>query len=396
MLPYRVARHELRFRLDDVRVAIIGAGIGGLAAAVALRRIGVEALVIERAAAIREVGAGLSLWSNAVNALRALGLEAAVMASASAIERNVVQMPAGRLISKNEFAAVSRLAGAPCICIHRAVLQKILLDSLPPASVRTGARCLGFEDSTAILESGERIKADLLVGADGISSVIRDGLHGAEAPRYAGYTCWRGICRDTGVLPDRSALLVIGAGSQFGLWPCGTGQLYWFLTRNAPPGTTLSKTDAVALCRDWAAPVSEIIEATPADGILQNDIVDRPPRRWLGRGAVTLLGDAAHASTPNLGQGACQALEDAVVLAHCLSGSRPMEAALRKYERLRIPRTTAIVQNSWQAGKALQLDSPALEWIRNWFMGTWLGTRASARQFKTLLTYKLPQLPSPE
>jgi 2-polyprenyl-6-methoxyphenol hydroxylase-like FAD-dependent oxidoreductase len=135
-----------------VFVLVIGAGIGGLAAAVALRRTGVETLVIERATSIREVGTGLSIWSNAMNALRELGLEACVTASASVIERNFIQTPAGGLIAQND------MAGAPCICIHRAVLQNILLDALPPTSVLTGARCCGFDDSTAILESGERIK----------------------------------------------------------------------------------------------------------------------------------------------------------------------------------------------------------------------------------------------
>jgi 2-polyprenyl-6-methoxyphenol hydroxylase-like FAD-dependent oxidoreductase len=281
-----------------------------------------------------------------------------------------------------------------CICIHRAVLQKLLLDSLPPTSVVTGTRCSDFDDSTAILESGERVKADALVGADGISSVIRETLHGKEAPRYAGYTCWRGIRHDNGVLPGKSALLVIGAGSQFGVWPCGSGQLYWFLTKNALAGTKQSKAEVMAMCHDWAAPVLDIVDGTAADAILQNDIVDRPPLQWWGRGSVTLLGDAAHASTPNLGQGACQALEDAVVLAHCLSETSAIESALCKYECLRIPRTSRVVRDSWQAGKALQLDSPALESFRNWFLGSWLGTRLQMRTFQSLLTYRLPKLRS--
>src|SRR5215471_6424471 len=132
-----------------MRVVIIGAGIGGLAATVALHRIGVEALVIERAASIREVGAGLSLWTNAVNALRELGLEAKVITAASVIERNLVQSPKGRVIARTELGEVSRVAGAPCICIHRGVLQKILFDALPPHAVRTGARCVSCDGSTA-------------------------------------------------------------------------------------------------------------------------------------------------------------------------------------------------------------------------------------------------------
>jgi len=380
-----------------MRALIIGAGIGGLATAVALRRVGIETLVIERANSIREVGAGLSIWSNAVNALRELGFDASVMASASVIDRNLVQTPKGLLIARTELETISRMAGAACVCIHRGVLQKILLDAVPPASVRTGARCSGFDNSTAILESGERIKADVLVGADGIASVIRERLHGAEAPRYAGYTCWRGIRQNNdGLLPERSALLVIGGGSQFGVWPCGAGRLYWFLTKNSPQGTKQSKTEAVAVCRDWVAPVPEIVAGTPEDAILQNDIVDRPPLRRWGRGVVTLLGDAAHPTTPNLGQGACQALEDAVVLAHCLRETRPIEAALRKYERVRLPRTSEIVRNSWQTGKAMQLDSPALESLRNWFMGSWLGKRLEIRAFRSNLIHQLPRLQSSE
>jgi 2-polyprenyl-6-methoxyphenol hydroxylase-like FAD-dependent oxidoreductase len=375
-----------------MRVVIIGAGIGGLAAAVALRRVGVKSLIVERADSIQEIGAGLSIWSNAVNALRELGVESRVMDSASVVERNMVRSPAGALLAVSEYGAIGGSAGAPSICVHRAVLQRILLEELPPAWVRTGARCVGFDDSTAILENGERIEADVLVGADGISSAIRAGLHGAEPPRYAGYTCWRGILRSKGVLPARSALLAAGAGKQFGLWPCGAGQLFWFLTQNAPRGTTAKKQETVALCRDWASPVPEIIEATPEDAIVQNDIVDRPPLRWWGRGRVTLLGDAAHATTPNLGQGACMALEDAVVLAHCFSTFRPAETALREYERLRVPRARAIVRGSWQAGRILQIDQPALEWARDRFTGSALGRHAGMRMFQNLLLYRVPKL----
>lgn len=375
-----------------MRVTIIGAGIGGLAAAVALRRVGIETLVIEKVSSIREVGTGLSIWSNAVKALRELGLEASVMASASVIERVSTQTLEGRCLTQTDFGALTHATGAPCICLHRAVLQRILLGVLPRDSVLTGARCIGFSDSTAILESGERIEADVLVGADGISSVIRDALHGPQELRYAGYTCWRGIRSNDDVRVHRSALLVIGAGSQFGLWPCGPGQLYWFLTKNAPPGTRRTKAELLSLCRDWAAPIPEIIAGTAEDAILQNDIVDRRPLPWWGLGGVTLLGDAAHASTPDLGQGACQALEDAVVLAHCLGGALPVEAALRQYERTRIRRTARIIRDSRHAGKVLQLDSARLEALRNWFVSTRLGKRLEMQTFRSLLTHQLPKL----
>jgi 2-polyprenyl-6-methoxyphenol hydroxylase-like FAD-dependent oxidoreductase len=381
--------------LPRMRVVIIGGGIGGLAAAVALRRVGLEGQIVERADSIREIGAGLSLWSNAVNALRELGVEASVTEAGSIIERNSVRTPAGRLLAVSELEEISQNAGAPCICVHRAALQRILLGALTPDSVRTGARCVGFKDSSAILEDGESIEADVLVGADGVSSVIRERLHGAKPPRYAGYTCWRGILREKGLLPERSALVAAGGGKQFGLLPCGEGQLYWFLTRNAPRGSTASKQELTRLCRDWAAPVAEVIESTLEGSIVHNDIVDRLPLRWWGRGSVTLLGDAAHATTPNLGQGACMALEDAVVLAHCLSTVRPVESALREYERLRIPRTAAVVRTSWQTGRVLQMNQPVLESFRDWFTGSLLGKHMGMRMFRNLLMYKVPKLHPP-
>jgi 2-polyprenyl-6-methoxyphenol hydroxylase-like FAD-dependent oxidoreductase len=379
-----------------MRVAIIGGGIGGLAAAVALRRVGIASIVFEQVSELREIGAGLSIWSNAMNAIRELGLETTVLGSASLIEQNVTRALSGSLLTRTKLSPFIREAGAPCICIHRASLQRILLDSLPRDSVVTGARCSAFHRSTAIFETGERIEADALIGADGIYSVIRDGLHGAQAPRYAGYTCWRGIRQDNGMLPAKTALLVMGGGSQFGVWPCGPGQLYWFLTRNAPPGTRQYKSEVLAFCRDWAAPAPEIIEGTPANAILQSDVIDRPPLSWWGRGPVTLLGDAAHASTPNLGQGACQALEDAIGLAHCLSQASPIESALRNYEALRIPRTSRIVRDSWRAGKALQLESPALASFRDRFVSSRVGNRLQTRALRSILTYRLPNLRSPD
>jgi 2-polyprenyl-6-methoxyphenol hydroxylase-like FAD-dependent oxidoreductase len=374
-----------------MRAVIVGAGIGGLAAAVALRRLGLETVNVERVGAIGEVGTGLSIWSNAVNALRQLGVADKVMPRASVVERISSRTPSGRFIGVTELSDISRAAGAPCVCVHRAVLQRMLLEELPRESVRTGERCVGFEDSNALLESGVRVEGDVLIGADGIRSVIREALHGAAAPRYAGYTCWRGICADSGVLKERSALLAVGSGMQFGLWPSGAGQLYWFLTRNAPAGSVKGKADVVELCRPWGL-IWKIVESTAENAIVQNDIFDRPSLKWWGRGRVTLLGDAAHATTPNLGQGACQALEDAVVLADSLRRLQPVETALREYERRRIPRTTMIVRNSWQSGRMLQMNRPALEAARNWFMGSGVGKHLARRTFETLLTYRVPKL----
>lgn len=260
-----------------MRAIILGGGIGGLAAAIALRRVGVESLVLEQAPAIHEIGSGLSLWSNAVAALRELGAAEKVISGGSTFETFLSRTSSGRPIAESNFADLAREAGAPCVCIHRAVLQRILFEELNPTSVRTGARCIAFDNSTAILESGERIEADFLIGADGINSVIRRTLHGDQPPRYEGATCWRGICHASELLPACTSLLVLGPGTQFGAVPCGSGLVYWFLAKNAPRGTVQTKADALAACYGWAAPVLDFIHATPEEAIVQNDIVDRKP-----------------------------------------------------------------------------------------------------------------------
>ncbi|MBV8896591.1 MAG: FAD-dependent monooxygenase [Acidobacteriaceae bacterium] len=361
-----------------MRVVIVGAGIGGLAAAVALRRVGVESLVIERAAQIAEVGAGLSLWSNAMNALHELGLDDKVRGAGSVVERLVSQTVTGRHIGVIDLSEITRRAGAPNVCVHRAALQQILLEELPSSAVQAGARCIGFEGSAAVLEGGRHIEGDIVVGADGIFSVIRDQLHGPAEPRYAGYTCWRGIFHGEGVIPDRTSLLAVGRGSQFGLWPCGPGQFYWFLTKNS--SLRNSKVDAssqaVATCDRWPSPIPEIVARTSASSIIQNDIIDRPPLSWWGRGPVTLLGDAAHATTPNLGQGACQALEDAIVLADCLRqqpqpSKRPCASTSNAASRVR-RRSCAI------PGKAADCCNSIIHFSKRSGTGSWgAGSRST-------------------
>lgn len=374
-----------------MRIVIVGAGIGGLATAVALRRVGLEPIVLERAPILHELGAGLSLWSNALRALRALCAESQVLAASSVVDRMETRRPDGRLIATTHLTSLVTEPGPAAVCIHRADLQQILFSLLPEGTVRSGAACLGRDGATALLAGGERIAGDVLIGADGLSSVIRATLHGSVPPRYAGYTCWRGICAHPADIPPQAALFVTARGSQFGAWPCRPGQLYWFLTRNAPPGTHPTKADALQFCAAWASPVPQIIEATPEASVLQNDILDRPPLPAWTRGPVTLLGDAAHPSTPNLGQGACQALEDAVVLADCLRRHAPADA-LAMYERLRRPRTTMVVKNSWQAGRLLQTEQPTLAALRDWFSGSRLGARLQQRMFRDLLDWHPPQL----
>jgi 2-polyprenyl-6-methoxyphenol hydroxylase-like FAD-dependent oxidoreductase len=382
-------------------VVIIGGGIGGLAAAVALRRVGVPASVYERAPEIREVGAGLSLWSNAVKALRRLGLEGEVVARGSPVEITVARTDRGDLISETPIGQLSQRAGAPSICAHRADLQQTLAAALEPGQVHLNATCVGFaEDAsgvTARFADGRAVRGSLLIGADGIRSAVRDQLLGPSEPRYAGYFAYRGIARGDfpGLAPGQT-VFAVGRGAQLGLFRCGPGRVYWFATVNAPPGAASPpgtvKAEALKRFAGWFAPVPAVVAATDESALLKNDIIDRPPTWPWGRGRVTLLGDAVHPTTPNLGQGACMALEDAVVLADRLRHRGPTEAALREYEEARRARTAMVTKRSWSLGKIFQLENPLLMAARNWLFRRRIGERQGLKLFDELLGYDPPEL----
>jgi 2-polyprenyl-6-methoxyphenol hydroxylase-like FAD-dependent oxidoreductase len=383
------------------RVLIIGGGIGGLAAALALHRIGVRASVFERAPEIREVGAALTLWSNAVKALRQLGVGEKVVALSSTLEHNKTITPEGKVLSEQDMAGLAHEAGAPCIVAHRADLQRTLLEALPPEEVHTGRACIGVEQTAdavvARFADGREERGDLLIGADGIRSVVRECLLGKSEPRYAGYTCWRGIAHFTDpALPPGHGYFLLGRGTQMGLFPCGPGRVYWFVTRNAPHGSLdregPHRNKVLASFPVWPDVFRKAIEATDEPAILPGDIVDRDPSPVWGQGRVTLLGDAIHATTPNLGQGACQALEDAVVLAHCLRTTTDPIPALRRYEDLRRDRTAMVTQESRSLGKVFQAENRLLVWLRNWIIRTRYGQNRARKQFAKLLSYDVPSL----
>lgn len=374
-----------------MRALIAGGGIGGLALAVALQRAGIEALVLERAPKIEEVGAGLSLWANAVKALRWLGVEEKVAERGSALTRAVTLTSSGKMIQSVDIGALSRRAGVDSLCVHRAELQRALAEAVSSGTIRTDSACVSFaEDADGVnvrLEKGGTERGDLLIGADGIRSAIRRQLLGDVPPRYAGYVAVRGIAPQAGWLSPGEHLFVQGLGTQVGVMPCGPGRTYWFATRNAEAGTRWTKQQMIDLFQAWPETVRSVVAATPESAILQSDVIDRPPSSQWGRGRVTLLGDAIHPTTPNLGQGACQALEDAVALADCLGKKRPVQESLREYEHRRKRRTAMVTERSWRLGKVLQWENPAAAWMRDTIARTPLGQRAGLQVFEELLLH---------
>jgi 2-polyprenyl-6-methoxyphenol hydroxylase-like FAD-dependent oxidoreductase len=363
----------------------VGGGVGGLAAAIALGKQGMDCVLMDQATQLHKIGDGLTLWSNGVKALRYLGVEDEAMAKGSVIEKSVAISGRGRKLATFDLAAIGREAGAVSIGIQRAELQKILLSRLQPGSVKNGARCVSFAvrgDSVIIhMADGSTLNGDVLIGADGIRSAVRTQLLGNELPRYAGYTGWRGVASGDW-LPPGTAITVMGRAQHGGLLPCGPNRVYWFLVQNAPQRATLDLSTVVG---NLQGPLAQAIAATPPTDILRDDIVDRPPYLTWGKGPVTLLGDAAHPSTPNLGQGACQALEDAPVLADCLREKRPAEESLRVYEQRRMPRTAMVTNESWRMGRLLQTDNILGVVARELATGTPMGRRLLGKLIRQLL-----------
>jgi 2-polyprenyl-6-methoxyphenol hydroxylase-like FAD-dependent oxidoreductase len=362
-----------------MRAAIVGGGIGGLAAAVALRRVGVDTVVFERAERMDPLGAGLTLSPNAVRALARLGLAANVRAVAASGRELEVKTAAGTSLMRIKLDDSREMLG-----VHRADLQRVLLDAAGEVRLDNDVREV---DEIA----GD---VDFVVGADGIESTVRAQLHGPDAPREAGYVGWRAVCEFDDDRVRGRFTETWGCGERVGLIPIGGGRVYWFVAESGRPRDyeRFSVRDQFAKrLADWHAPIPAVIAATRDDALSWTEILWRKPLKTWGRGRITLLGDAAHAMTPDLGQGAGQALEDAVVLAACVRDGPDVEASLRRCEAERIGRTTRIVKRSRQFGR---LASASRGWTCALRDALVAHTPASvqARQQAHVLDYELPEL----
>jgi 2-polyprenyl-6-methoxyphenol hydroxylase-like FAD-dependent oxidoreductase len=381
-------------------VSIIGAGIAGLTTAIALSNRGHQVRIFERHSSVEPLGAGLILWSNAIRAMRDIGLEESVLQIGQPLSRLSITAPDGRILGQTNAAQISEDAGAATIAVHRADLIALLLKHLPRESLQTGRPFVAAsrEGSNVIahFEDGSSESADILIGADGLNSRVREWLRGPEAPRYSGYTAWRGISTRPAGFSDNSesSTETWGRGRRFGWVPLTENRVYWFAVKNAPEGQAIAadhdRGELMQLFGTWHSPIPETIAATSDSGILRHDIYDRNPLSSWGNGPVTLIGDAAHPMTPNTGQGAAQAIEDAVVLASCLSKYQTLDAALRSYEAIRIPRTSMIARLSRRIGAVAQVENPILCHIRD------LASRCTPesltrRQFEELVNWSPPE-----
>jgi 2-polyprenyl-6-methoxyphenol hydroxylase-like FAD-dependent oxidoreductase len=353
---------------------VVGGGIGGLSTARALERTGWEVAVHDQAPAFRPVGAGIGIAPNAVKALRRLGLDGVLRDSGVRQAGMGIRLESGRQVAYLPGPDIERRFGDPFIALHRAELHRILLESLGSAALHTDHRAVdvgsGTDGASVTFETPAgpvTAEADLVVVADGVHSQLRRRLApGYPGPAYAGYTVWRGLV-PAGRAPDVGAVLAEtwGRAARFGIAQIShSGQVYWFACESMPEGATPHH-DAADRFQHWHPPIPQLLAATPAESVLRHDVYYlKTPLPTYAYGRVVLLGDAAHAVTPDIGQGACLAVEDAVVLADALDRNG-VEEALAAYDVIRRPRTQELVKTSGRLAHVLQLRNPVLAGIRD-------------------------------
>lgn len=337
-----------------MNIVIVGAGIGGLAAARAAARAGHEATIIERAPASTAIGAGLTLWPNAVMALDAIGVGDAVREIGARVTDLQVNSTAGHRLSTMDAAELERTTGAPSLLVERPRLHEVLSDGL---NVRSGQSVTGVSDQGIKLEGGEELRADLVIGADGVGSVVREFVAPGTRATSTGRTVVRAMVDlDVGL---GTSVEVWGTGMLAGLNGLPHGRTYWYLEAAAEQ---IDGSDPLALVREreWPAPFAELAAHTDPQNVLVHDVVTLKRLKKWTRLNVGLLGDAAHAMTPNLGQGAAQAIEDAAALGTALAGNDNSTDALAAYEQSRVRRAAMVQRESGRMAMLALSTKPTL------------------------------------
>ncbi|UZE09347.1 FAD-dependent monooxygenase [Pseudomonas sp. B21-053] len=358
------------------KAIVAGAGIGGLTAAIALQRAGWQVEVFEAAQTLRTGGTGLSIMANAMAALHSIDADVPVEQAGQVIRQFYFKKQNGDAITRMPIHEIGEQLGHPSVNIQRPLLLRALAQQLAPDTLTTGLRCVGYThrpDGVLVsFEDGSTRQADLLIGADGLNSVIRQQMLGDTPTRPCGYIAWLAIVPFSH--PTMSEGYVAhywGRGKRFGLCDVGDGQAYWWGTCNhanaADAALNISKQEVLDAYSGWAPEVVAAIAATPESAILKMQARDRDPVEQFCDGHVVLLGDAAHPMLPSLGQGAAQAIEDAVVLAQYLTQTSDLNAALEQYQAFRHPRANGVVKAARFMSGIEQAESKVACWLRDWY-----------------------------
>ncbi|SFJ73325.1 FAD-dependent monooxygenase [Myroides guanonis] len=355
--------------MSQQQIIIIGAGIAGLTAAISLKKLGYKIVVYESSTTIKGIGAGLGLASNALKALQFLGLDQGISSIGTKVTASHIRDSRGRTVAIADATLVSEEDNQN-FAVHRKDLHQYLYEQLEKSEVIPNKKLVNFtqskEEVFVEFEDGTSDTADYLIATDGVGSTVRQQLLPNSKPRYAGYTCWRAIIKNPGLkLTDSSETW--GKEGRFGYVALPNNLIYWYACINTHKHEVRNYTvkDLCKNFQNYYHPIPKILSDTLDKDLLQNDIVDIKPIHQFYFERILLMGDAAHATTPNMGQGACMALEDVAVLINELKQTTDVENAFQNFEKKRLKRTRFIINTSRKMGIVAQLENPILISIRN-------------------------------
>ncbi len=350
-----------------MKIVIVGGGIGSLTTALALKQNGQEVTVYESATAIKPVGAGIVMANNAMQVFDKLGVRKKIESAGHKISKVKITDAQLNTISASDLTKFENKYGVYNVAIHRAELQNILAEETGFQNIQLSKRLLKIEQDKSFkltFDDNTSINADIVIGADGIKSTARNQLFGTGTIRDSKQRCWRGVTESDWISKyNHEAFEAWGKGKRFGFVKISAKKVYWFAVINE----SLRKDNAsiTELFKDFHPDIVKIISETPSDKIVYNDIIDLQPIHQWQKGKVCLTGDAAHATTPNMGQGACQAVEDAYVLGKLFGQGKSAEEVFAQYEKLRMEKAHFIVNTSWTIGKVAHFQNSLAIWLRN-------------------------------
>lgn len=362
-----------------MNIAIVGAGMGGLTAGIALKKFGHQVTIYEQAAEILPVGAAISLWSNGVKCLNYLGLTDQIQALGGQMESLAyVDGLSQQTMTQFSLSPLYKEVGQRAYPVARADLQHLLMQQFGLEDIKLGMKMTAIEthqdEVTIHFQDDSQIKADLLIGADGTHSLTRQFVLGYQAERrYAGYVNWNGLVEiDETIAPAMQWTTYIGEGKRVSLMPVAQNRFYFFFDVPLDAGLTNDrayyKQELKAHFKGWCEPVQKLIDRLDAHKTNRVEIHDIEPFMDFYKGRVVLLGDAAHSTTPDIGQGGCQAMEDAIYLARALQiNTFGLEDALARYQNKRNDRTKEMVLRARKRCDVTHMKDPQVtqEWYQS-------------------------------
>ncbi len=351
-------------------IDIIGAGIGGLTTAIALEQKGIEARILEQAKQIKPVGAGIILANNAMQVYEKLGLRQVIEEHGNPISAMHITKANLEALSKIDLSCFEQKNNVKNIAIHRGILQQILIDKLESTKIKLNHKLTSLDqkENNYVLkfENGAQIQSSTILGADGLSSVVRQHIFPDNHIRHANQICWRGVTDYELPLKFKNELNEAwGTCERFGFVQIAKNKVYWYALKSFEKSKNECSIDDLEHDFNTYNPmIKNIIRSTKKEHINTAEISDLKPTNVWHKEHVCLIGDAAHATTPNMGQGACQAIEDAFVLSECLSRYETRQA-FSEYQKLRLPKAHQVVKASWTIGKMAHIKNPIARTLRN-------------------------------